>query len=54
VAIKQLHRDLCSVSLEALAWWEWPHERLARMLPLFQGDTGAFLEVAEGESRPAP
>lgn len=40
--------------LEALAWWEWPHERLARMLPLFQGDTGAFLEAAEGKSRPAP
>ncbi|MEG3116180.1 DapH/DapD/GlmU-related protein [Salinicola sp. 4072] len=39
--------------LEALAWWDWPHERLARMLPLFQGDTGAFLEAVEGESRPS-
>ena len=41
----------CAARLEALAWWEWPHERLARMLPLFQGDTGAFLEAAERESR---
>ncbi|KXS38177.1 MULTISPECIES: DapH/DapD/GlmU-related protein [Halomonas] len=40
--------------LEALAWWEWSHERLARMLVLFQGDTGAFLEVAERESRLGP
>lgn len=40
--------------LEALAWWDWSHERLARMLPLFQGDTEAFLEAAESESRPMP
>lgn len=37
--------------LEALAWWDWPHERLARMLPLFQGETRAFLEAAEREGR---
>ncbi|WP_110650526.1 DapH/DapD/GlmU-related protein [Salinicola peritrichatus] len=35
--------------LEALAWWHWPHERLARMMPLFQGETSVFLDVAERE-----
>lgn len=37
--------------LEASGWWYWPHERLARMLPLFQQSAEVFLDIAEREER---
>lgn len=36
--------------LEALAWWDWPHERLRASLGDFRGNVEAFLEKYEGAS----
>ncbi|MER3482328.1 MAG: chloramphenicol acetyltransferase [Meiothermus sp.] len=36
--------------LEALAWWDWPHERLRARLGDFRGNVEAFLEKYEGAS----
>jgi phosphonate metabolism protein (transferase hexapeptide repeat family) len=41
--------------LLALAWWEWPHEQLARALPDFRAlAIDDFLERHETVQRPAP
>lgn len=36
--------------LEALAWWEWPHEQVKEGLADFRGNVEAFLEKYEGVS----
>ena len=35
--------------LLALAWWDWPIEKITRYAPLLTGDVAAFLAAAEGE-----
>ena len=37
--------------LEALSWWDWPHDMLKRRLPLFQGGVTGFLAEAEQTNR---
>ena len=33
--------------LLALAWWDWPIEKITRLAPLLTGDVAAFLQAAE-------
>ncbi len=35
--------------LLALAWWDWPIEKITRFAPLLTGDVAAFLAAAERE-----
>jgi phosphonate metabolism protein (transferase hexapeptide repeat family) len=50
--IKWRHPAPVAERLQALAWWDWDHERLKRALPDFRAlSAEAFVEKYEGEMR---
>lgn len=51
--LKARHRPAVAERLRALAWWDWPHERLRAALPDIRGlSAEAFLEKHETATQP--
>ncbi len=49
--VRYRHDPETIARLLALAWWDWPEERVRRYVPLLNGrDAGAFLDACERES----